>query len=163
MLGVDPGSTVTGFGIVEVTDGTLKAVAYGAIKTAGLNPFPKKLERIFNSIGELITSRDFTTLAIEFPFHHKNFKTALRLGQAQGVVILAAAVHGLPVAQYAPAEIKQAVVGYGGGSKEQVAFMVRRILSLPDEPMALDTTDALAVAVCHANHHRMQQRLGAHL
>lgn len=151
VIGIDPGTAITGYGVVDLEGGRLTAVAYDAIKTsAGVN-LPKRLQFLYRELLMVLERYQPQWLALEELFFNKNTRTALTVGQARGVVLLAAATCGLEVAEYTPLEVKQAVVGYGRASKAQVQYMVRAILSLPCIPRPDDVADALAVAICHAH------------
>lgn len=150
VVGIDPGTAITGFGVVRQTNNDhLQAVAYGVINTdAGLG-LEKRLDQIFTQLESLLMLHRPNCAAVEQLFFSKNVKTALAVGQARGVALLALTRSGLPVAEYTPMQIKQAVVGYGGADKNQVQQMVRVLLDLPEIPQPDDAADALAVAICH--------------
>jgi crossover junction endodeoxyribonuclease RuvC len=153
VFGIDCGTEVTGFGVVESCDGArepaLKAIVVGAIRLAKARPLPERLDQVFRELsGELERWRP-DTVAIEEVFYSVNAKSALKLGQVRGVALLAAARLGIPVAEYAPLKIKSSVVGYGLAQKEQVQFMVARLLGLSEPPQPADAADALAIAICH--------------
>lgn len=154
ILGIDPGSRLTGYGIIQRHGRKLHYVASGCIRVTGSSsqPYslPEKLKRIHNSVVELITQFQPDEFAIEQVFMARNPDSALKLGQARGAAIVAAACHDLPVAEYSARSIKQAVVGTGAAEKEQVQHMVMALLNLSKRPQA-DAADALAVAICHAN------------
>ena len=148
VLGIDPGTATTGFGLVHGSSHGLRAVAYGVIRTpAGQCP-ALRLQTIFRDLRELIQRYNPDTVAVERLYVHGRWASALHVGQARGVALLAAAEAGLPVHEYAPHEIKQAVVGYGRASKGQVQRMVQALLGLSQPPLPDDASDALAVAVC---------------
>lgn len=149
VLGIDPGSRVTGYGIVEAASGTVRYVASGAVTTTK-GPFTSRLADIYSGVADVIAEHAPTTLAIEEVFFARNAQSALKLGQARGVAIAAAVAGTLQVHEYAPRSVKLAVVGSGRASKAQVQYMVRAILGLDTEPQA-DAADALAVAICHVN------------
>jgi crossover junction endodeoxyribonuclease RuvC len=149
VFGIDPGSERTGYGCVE-SDGTChRVVACGAIATPARAPFPEKLLVIYRSLTALLAECEPAVVAIENLFYATNVRSALKLGHARGVAVLAAVERGLPVAEYTPAEIKRAVVGYGRAEKRQVQEMVRVLLGLREVPTPHDAADALAVAICH--------------
>ena len=152
VLGVDPGSRVTGYGVIDVTRGRLRYVASGAID-AGAGALPARLAEIYRALGQVIADHAPDEVAVEEVFFARNPQTALKLGQARGVAIAAAVAADLPVHEYAARSIKLAVVGAGGAAKAQVAYMVRVLLALDAEP-AQDAADALAVAICHVNTRR---------
>lgn len=159
ILGIDPGSRVTGFGVIESDGRHSRHVASGTIRT-GSGEFPVRLGEIFRGISEVIEQHAPTQVAIEQVFMAKNASSALKLGQARGVAIAAAVTRDLPVFEYAPRAVKQALVGAGGADKEQVQHMIRVLLSLSGK-MGLDESDALAIALCHAHSHTTLNKLGA--
>jgi crossover junction endodeoxyribonuclease RuvC len=149
VFGIDPGSERTGYGCVE-SDGTRhRVVACGAIATPSRATFPEKLLAIHRSLTALLAECEPAVVAIENVFYATNVRSALKLGHARGVAVLAAVERGLPVVEYTPAEIKRAVVGYGRAEKQQVQEMVRLLLGLAEVPTPHDAADALAVAICH--------------
>ena len=148
ILGIDPGSRLLGFGLIDSDGRHASYVASGCLKVTG-DSLPDKLGMIFNELSELINIHRPEQLAIENVFMNRNADSALKLGQARGAAICAAVVQQLPVSEYAPREIKQAVVGKGGADKLQVQHMVRVLLNLSDTPQA-DAADALATALCHS-------------
>ncbi len=150
ILGIDPGSRITGFGVIDMIGHQPAYVASGCIRTDLTRPVAERLLTIFDSIRALVAEHRPTAVAVEQVFVHRNPDSALKLGQARGVAICAAAQCGLPVAEYAPALIKQSVVGTGRASKEQVQHMMCALLKLAASPQA-DAADALAVAVCHGH------------
>ena len=149
VLGIDPGSRRTGYGLLAVRARSVGYVASGCIK-AEIGDMPQRLGIIYRGVSELIDQFNPTELAIEEVFLAKNASSALKLGQARGVAIAAAVAGELPVHEYAAKRIKQSLVGTGRGSKKQVAHMVRILLKLPGAPQA-DAADALAIALCHVN------------
>ncbi len=150
ILGIDPGSRVTGYGIIDSDRGRLGFVACGVVKTTASYPFANRLNEIFDGINEVIQVHEPTMAAVEEVFLSQNPGTALKLGQARGVAVVAAMQNGLSVSDYSARKIKQAVVGYGQAEKGQIQHMVRILLSLKGMP-SNDAADALAVAICHAN------------
>ncbi len=149
VLGIDPGSRVTGFGIVDLDAQLSTYVVSGCIRVSG-ETLPGRLKCIFEELSEIIMLHHPDEVAVESVFMHRNAGSALKLGQARGAAICAAVVKLLPVSEYAPAEIKQAIVGRGRASKEQVQHMVKVLLNLPSSPQA-DAADALAAALCHCH------------
>ena len=150
VLGIDCGTEYTGFGVVEqTTGGELRCLAAGAIRLSPREPLPRRLERIFTELSDLIAAHRPELVAIEDVFYAVNVKSALKLGQVRGVAMLAAATAGLEVCEYAPLAIKSAVVGYGRAEKAQVQQMVTHLLRLPEVPESPDAADALAIAICH--------------
>lgn len=152
VLGIDPGSRITGFGVIEIAGGQSSYVASGCIRL-GERELPLRLGKIFQSLSEIIQTYNPSEVAIEQVFMAKNADSALKLGQARGVAILAAVEQGLPVSEYAARSVKQSVVGRGDADKTQVQHMVMSLLKLNKRPQA-DAADALAIALCHA--HTMQ-------
>lgn len=157
ILGIDPGSRFTGFGIIEVNGDRAVAVRHGVIK-AGTGEFPQRLGIIFAGIRDLIDEHQPTEVAIETVFVSRNAGSALKLGQARGAAICAAISLGLPVSEYAPRSIKQAIVGRGGADKVQVQHMVAVLLRL-QEKLQEDAADALAVALCHQHTQQTLNRM----
>ncbi|MGA7343106.1 MAG: crossover junction endodeoxyribonuclease RuvC [Terracidiphilus sp.] len=153
VFGIDCGTEVTGFGVVESDDGgrspRLECRALGAIRLAKSKALPARLEQVFRELTAELDRWQPDTVAIEEVFYSVNAKSALKLGQVRGVALLAAARQGIPVAEYAPLKIKSSVVGYGLAKKEQVQFMVARLLGLATLPEPADAADALAIAICH--------------
>lgn len=151
ILGIDPGTNLLGYGILKVKQSKAEVVAMGVIDMRKCTNTYLKLGRIYERINNIISSFLPDELAIEAPFYGKNVQSMLKLGRAQGVVIAAAIVHDIPVHEYAPLKIKQAITGNGQASKEQVAGILKRLLKIADKDMLpyLDSTDALAAAYCH--------------
>jgi len=149
IFGIDPGSDRTGYGCVETQGSRHRLVISGAIKAPAGASFPEKLLQIHSGLAALIAECRPDCVAIENLFHAVNVRSALKLGHARGVAMLAAVEAGLPVIEYTPAEIKRAVVGYGRAEKHQVQHMVKLLLGLPAVPTPHDAADALAVATCH--------------
>ena len=151
IFGIDPGSVRTGYGCVE-TDGTRhRFVACGALSTPAGMPLPERLLAIHTGLAEALATAAPDCVAIENLFHARNARSALTLGHARGVAVLAAVQLGLPVVEYTPAEIKMSVVGYGRAEKVQVQRMIMLLLGLDTAPSPHDAADALAVAICHAH------------
>ena len=150
VLGVDPGSRVTGYGFVEKQMNRLTCLHAGVVASPAEVPFYERIHRIFRSMGELMGQYRPDEMAVEDVFFAKNVKSSLKIGHARGAVLIAAAERGIRIYEYSPLEIKKAVVGYGQASKEQVRAMVQRILRLSGAP-SLDASDALATAICHLN------------
>ena len=149
IIGVDPGSRSTGYGIVDTDEVRLVHVASGFVRS-GEGEWSDRLRTIFEQLGEVIDTHAPREFVIEKVFMHRNPASALKLGQARGVAILAGAVRALSVHEYSPNEVKQAVTGMGHASKEQIQYMTRVLLALREPPQA-DQADALAVAICHAH------------
>jgi len=157
-LGIDPGIGITGYGVVrELPSGEIELVAYGVIETPPNSPLPQRLQQIYKGVREVIAQHGPETAAVEKLLFGKNVTTAMAVGQARGVTVLALADCGLQISEYTPASIKQAVAGYGNASKGQVQDMVRMLLELDDIPRPDDAADALAVAITHLHSTRYQQ------
>lgn len=149
VLGVDPGTLVTGYGVVSAERGNLTLLAAGVIRNKGNRSMPLRLEAIYDGLEAVIERYAPDEFAIETAFYGKNAQSALKIGQARGVAMLAAVHRQLPTREYAPRAVKRSVTGNGAASKEQVQYMVRSILKLRVVPKELDATDAVAVALCH--------------
>src|SRR5512143_135369 len=155
-LGIDPGIAITGYGIIkEEQDGCLIALDYGAIRTSSESPQAERLTQLYQKIKSLILLHQPDMGAVEKLFFERNVRTALNVGQARGVALLAMAESKLRIGEYTPLEVKQAVAGYGGADKNQVQQMVRTILGLETIPRPDDAADALAVAICHIHSAKM--------
>jgi len=159
LMGIDPGSRITGYGIVEMDGPRSRYIASGGIQTDSSRPVPERLKTIFEGIARLIQEYQPMEVAVEQVFMHRNPDSALKLGQARGAAICAVVVAGLPVSEYAARAIKQAVVGSGAADKNQVQRMIALLLNLPALPQS-DAADALAVAICHGHTRQTLQRLG---
>lgn len=149
ILGIDPGTTITGYGVIVADTKNPEMLAIGIINLSKLSDHYEKLHKIFERTLSLIDEYKATELAIESQFYGKNVQSMLKLGRAQGTAIAAALYRHLPVYEYAPRKIKMSITGQGNASKEQVAFILQRILKFDDLPKNLDATDGLAAAVCH--------------
>ena len=153
VFGIDCGTEITGFGIVDVDvesrNPRLICRRFGAIRLAKQKTMPERLKQVYDELSAALAEWQPDTVAVEEVFYSVNAKSALKLGQIRGVALLAAAAQGLPLAEYAPLKIKSSVVGYGLAAKEQVQFMVARLLELPEPPSPPDAADALAIAICH--------------
>lgn len=154
ILGVDPGSESTGYGIIESDGSEHRVITYGVIRTPPRRPFYNRLLNIYTGLTELLDCEPADVIAVEEVFYAANVQSALKLGHARGVVLLVAAQRKLPLYEYSPLEVKRSVVGYGRAEKAQVQGMVAFVLHMPEAPTPDDAADALAVAVCHA--HRMK-------
>jgi crossover junction endodeoxyribonuclease RuvC len=150
ILGIDPGSHVTGFGVVDHEGGRLRLVEAGALRAPRAGGLPERLRVVHEGLVELLVEHAPDLMAVEDVFIAKNARSSLVLGHARGAILLAAALRDIPVAEYAPRDVKLALTGNGAATKEQVRYMVVRLLSLGVEPSSLDVSDALAVALCHA-------------
>jgi crossover junction endodeoxyribonuclease RuvC len=157
VLGLDPGSRITGYGIVHDGAKGPVLIAYGCIRTE-TDHFPERLKRIYDGVYKIAEEYRPDELAIEQIFMHKNADSALKLGQARGAAMCGGMAAGLPVYEYAARQVKQALVGKGGADKMQVQHMVRFLLRLA-EPLSTDASDALGVALCHIHHRQTLERL----
>ncbi|HEX3894057.1 MAG TPA: crossover junction endodeoxyribonuclease RuvC [Terracidiphilus sp.] len=165
VFGIDCGTEVTGFGVVETCEGSrqprLLCHALGAIRLSKAKTLPERLAQVYRELTDGLVQWQPDVVAIEEVFYSVNAKSALKLGQVRGVALLAAASLGLPVAEYAPLKIKSSVVGYGLAEKSQVQFMVARLLELKEVPEPPDAADALAIAICHIHTAQTLLRQGA--
>jgi len=149
ILGIDPGTTVMGYGVILVTGNKLNLLALGVLKLSKYDDHPLRLRIIFERVISLIEQYHPDELSIEAPFFGKNVQSMLKLGRAQGVAMAAALSRSIPIFEYSPRKIKQSITGKGAASKEQVASMLERLLNITETPDTLDATDGLAAAVCH--------------
>ena len=154
IIGVDPGLNTTGFGILDQKKSQIRLIAYGTIKPPNKESLPNRLEYLNNHMEELIKKFNPIVMAIEDTFHSINVKSALLLGQARGVLLLAAASMGIPSVSYAPRKVKLSVTGNGAADKKQLQYMVQKILKMDKPPSPLDASDALAIALCHINQNK---------
>lgn len=151
ILGVDPGYAIVGFGVLEYTGTFFTPITYGAITTAAEAPFSERLERIYRDFQFLLQQYQPDSIAMERLYFTSNQKTVIDVAQARGVLMLTAQLAQIPVAEYTPLQVKQAVVGYGRAEKKQVMELTRRILKLQKIPRPDDAADALAIAICHGH------------
>lgn len=151
ILGIDPGYAILGYGVIDVKGNKFSVVDYGAILTDTSMDMPQRLQALYTGLTELIREHEPDEASIEELFFNNNAKTAILVGEARGVAVLACANGGLPIGEYTPLQIKQALVGYGRADKKQVQFMVKTMLNLDSVPKPDDTADALAAAICHAH------------
>jgi len=151
VMGIDPGIALVGFGIIDSIGNRLVPVQYGCIETEAGTPHDIRLKQVYEAAGALMDKYKPDAAAVEKLFWSRSVTTAFTVSEARGVIVLAAAQRGIPVAEYTPMQVKQAVVGYGKAEKRQVQEMTRMFLNLPAVPKPDDTADALAVAVCHAH------------
>lgn len=151
VFGIDPGSTRTGYGCVETDGSRHRLVTCGALAMSPGAPFPDRLHAIHLGLVRLLREASPDIVAVENVFHAANARSALRLGHARGVALLAAVEAGVPIVEYTPAEVKRAVVGYGRAEKAQVQRMIKLLLGLDAEPSPHDAADALAIAICHVH------------
>jgi crossover junction endodeoxyribonuclease RuvC len=161
ILGIDPGSQATGYGAIDTDGHRHRLVDKGVIRPPSGLSFPRKLQLIHERIAEVVERSSPDQVVVEDLFYATNVKSALRLGHVRGVVLLAGVSRGIPLFEYAPLEIKQAVVGYGRADKEQVQRMVALLLGLDEPPEPHDTADALAAAICHAHRLRFAEKVSS--
>ena len=157
ILGIDPGTTRVGFGVVEQRGNKLIGHVYGCIRAEDCSSTHGRLERIYKEIISLIERYRPDAVAVESLFFNSNAKTAFAVGEARGVILLAAAHCGVGVSEYTPLEVKQAITGNGRAEKSQMQRMIQLLLSLPEAPLSDDAADALGIAVCHANSSRLRE------
>jgi len=154
ILGIDPGTQVAGFGVIEKSGSKIRTIEYGSIKANKNQTFAQRLHTIHAKIMDVISKHQPDEIAIEEAFYSKNIKSAIRIGEGRGIVFLCAAMANIPITEYAATVIKKAVVGNGNAQKEQVQEMVKIILNLPEIPEPKDASDALAIAICHSHNLR---------
>jgi len=157
ILGLDPGTATTGYGIIEKCGATVKPVEYGIISTPAGGNMADRLNTIHTKLVALLAAFRPAAVAVEEIFYHRNAKTVISVAQSRGVILLAAAQNGIQVAEYTPLQVKQSVVGYGQADKRQVQLMVKQILNLSSVPKPDDAADALAIAICHLHSYKWQQ------
>lgn len=158
-IGIDPGTARTGYGLVmETSDGGLRSVEFGVISTPAQSPMAERLLLLYQRLRDILLLYRPESCAVEKLFFQRNVTTAIAVGQARGVILLAMAEAGIAVSEYTPLEIKQAITGYGGADKHQMGHMVRALLNLPSVPSPDDAADALAIAICHL--HSARYHLG---
>lgn len=150
-MGLDPGLAIVGYGVIEYRVPRFRTLAYGAVTTPAHTPVPDRLELIFNDLSSLIDMYRPDDIAVEELFFNTNITTGISVAEARGVILLAAKKKNVPIFEYTPLQVKQAVVGYGRAEKKQVQLMTKTILNLEKMPKLDDTSDALAIAVCHAH------------
>ncbi len=156
VLGIDPGTATTGYGVVEETEEGTQALAYGVVTTPAGQPLPHRLRTIYRELTRLVAEWQPDAAAVEEIYFSVNVRTAMSVGQARGVVLLALADAGLPIEEYSPLTVKQALTGYGRADKHQMQEMTRLLLGLDETPHPDDAADALAVAICHLHSARMR-------
>ena len=160
VLGIDPGTAITGYGLVESDAGELKLVGCGTITTSAKESLPARLQTIYHELSRIIVTYRPAEAAVEELFFARNARTALAVGHARGVTLLALADAGLPIYEYTPLQVKQTVTGYGQADKRQVQEMVRLVLELPEVLKPDDAADAAAVAICHIHSSRLSRLIG---
>lgn len=159
VIGIDPGLALMGFGVVESNGYRFKMIDYGVVETPAHTPEPDRLLMLWQGLNELLDKYKPDAVGIEELFFNKNVKTAISVGQARGVALLAVKNNGIPLFEYTPLQVKQAVVGYGRAEKKQIQMMVKTILNLKDIPKPDDAADALAVAITHINNAAMLKKV----
>ena len=151
IMGIDPGLATVGFGIISASGGTrFEAIEYGAVLTPAGEKVPDRLAEIFDNVSQLVKTYKPDAVSVERLYFNTNEKTAINVAQARGVILLAARLGNVPIYEYTPLQIKQALTGYGRAEKKQIMYMVKTVLKLESEPKPDDTADALAAAICHA-------------
>lgn len=161
ILGLDPGTATTGYGIIDVDEGELRMVEFGIITTPAGEAPEVRLQSIFQQLNQLIAQYKPDRAAVEQLFFGRNITTAIAVGQARGVLLLALADAGIPMGEYSPPKVKEAITGYGKADKEQMQLMVRHLLNLDETPHPDDAADALAVAITHARYVAFEQAIDA--
>ena len=151
IIGIDPGTAICGYGIIDVNGSRLTPVAYGAITTSPKDSDAARLEILFNDLSDILEEYKPDKFGVEELFFNRNVTTAITVGQARGVILLAAQQQRIPIYEYTPLQVKQAVVGYGKATKEQVIYMVMHLLNIREKIKPDDTADALAAAICGIN------------
>lgn len=159
ILGIDPGFAITGFSIIDYQGNKFKLITSGAILTEAHTSFPLRLEKIYNDLSQIIEEYKPDAMSIEELFFNNNAKTAINVAQARGVILVTAKINKVPIYEYTPLQVKQAVVGYGRADKMQVQRMVKMILHEENLPKLDDTTDSMAIAICHAHSAKFAQSL----
>lgn len=157
ILGIDPGTATTGYGVIRHEGGNSKLLDFGVILTKPKQPLEIRLEQIHDELAELLQKYRPDEIAVEELFFSNNAKTAMAVGQARGVILLTARKAGLSISEYTPMQVKNAICGYGGADKKQVQKMVQMLLKIPEIPQPDDAADALAIAICHASSRVMNQ------
>jgi crossover junction endodeoxyribonuclease RuvC len=160
ILGIDPGTRFMGYGIIRIMNREMQLLQYGVINLTKYSTHEIKLKKIFERITSIINEFGPDEMALEAPFYGKNVQSMLKLGRAQGVAMAAALVKEIPIVEYSPKSVKQSVTGNGNASKEQVSFMLEKLLNIKLEGERLDATDAVAVAICHQFHANNLQSSG---
>ncbi len=161
ILGIDPGTRITGYGVIRRRHPHLEPIDFGCIRPPAGLPLPERYLALFNGLEKILDQYKPDAVAVETQFVYKNIQSAMKLGMARGVLLVAAAKRGIPIFEYAPKKAKLAVVGHGSASKEQVQKMIQLLLKLPILPEPEDAADALALAVCHANAISFNERISS--
>jgi len=160
VLGIDPGTAITGYAVVDEERGNLRLVDIGVINTPAKTPLPTRLQQIYRGLQDVIAAQQPEAVAVEQLFFSRNVRTAMSVGHARGVILLALAEAQLPIAEYTPMQIKQALTGYGNAGKRQIQEMVRMLLNLREIPRPDDAADAAAVAICYLHRIKLDSLLG---
>jgi len=150
ILGIDPGTRITGYGVIKYTNNSFVRIASGSINLPPNEPIPQRLEIIYSEISKIIKKFKPDEFAIETAFYGKNVQSAMKISYARGVSMLCALHNKVPASEYSPREVKKSVVGKGAASKEQVSFMIKTLLNIKSDKIKVDESDALAIALCHA-------------
>ncbi|MCX5749967.1 MAG: crossover junction endodeoxyribonuclease RuvC [Candidatus Saganbacteria bacterium] len=156
-LGIDPGTATTGFGVIDENDNKLSLVDYGCIKTSPKNTASDRLKSISSELKKIIDKFKPENVAVEQLFFAANSKTAIKVGEARGVILLTAAQAGVKISEYTPLQVKQALTGYGRADKKQIQYMVKNLLKCKEIPKPDDAADALAIAICHINSRKLKE------
>lgn len=151
ILGLDPGTATTGYGLIQKVGRHIQCLAYGTINTTPDTPMPRRLEIIYDDLGQILQRYRPDAAAIEQLFFGRNTTTAITVGQSRGILLLRLQQEGIPIGEYTPMQVKNSLVGYGLAEKKQVQYMVQNYLGLPEIPRPDDAADALAIAICHAH------------
>ena len=160
ILGIDPGTAITGYGLIEASGSNYSLLDYGCIRTATKQPTPQRLHKLYRGMLQLLTDHHSQQVAVEKLFFNRNASTAIPVGQARGVLLLACAESDIEVAEYTPLQVKQTVTGYGRAEKQQIQFMVARLLRMKTPPKSDDAADALAIALTHAHYYHTRRLRG---
>ncbi|MDD2220481.1 MAG: crossover junction endodeoxyribonuclease RuvC [Clostridia bacterium] len=160
ILGFDPGTATTGYGVIEAVGSSLQLLDYGTIRTLSATPMPERLAIIYDAACQLIERFSPEQIAVEKLYFNTNVTTGITVAQARGVLLLAAAQRQIPVGEYTPLQVKQAIVGYGKAEKQQIQYMISRLLNIKVTPRPDDAADALAIAVCHSNFYQTKALRG---
>lgn len=159
ILGVDPGFARVGYGVIDCTMGKIKAIEYGSITTSAEDNLPCRLNKVAMDLEEIINKYDIQVASVEDLFFNTNIKTAIKVAEARGVILYMLAHHNIEVAEYTPLQIKQALVGYGRADKNQIKEMTKKLLGFEHMPKLDDTTDALAIAICHSFSYKYKDKV----
>lgn len=159
ILGIDPGIATTGYGVIEIKNNQIKPLVYGTIRTSSKKSLGERLEVLYSEITEICKEFEIKEAAVEKLYFQKNVKTAMIVGQARGVLVLAAKQNGADIFEYTPNQIKSAITGYGNAPKKQVQAMVKKVMGLKEIPRPDDAADALACALCHFNSRKLIRKI----